>query len=384
MNRYATIGIIVLVLIACFTLGAYLSWEYFLGEMAAGDGNDGGIDNDPGESGNPSDPGDTDPADTGDDADPGDGEPRATHWLTGLPITTDQEALLRPVMVTIDNLAEVRPQTGLPAADVVFEVLTEGGITRLLAVYTSDSSQTVGPIRSARHYFLDFALVLDAFYVHCGWSPQAERDIASLPIDNLNEFYLSSFFFRDKSKRPPHTVHARISRLRDAAEALNYRATLTPEKAAEIAPWDFDPEAGSTQAARIISVKYPGGEKNDVVFAYSDEGGEGPLYHRFINTKAHTDRDSGSQLTAANVVVMFVGTSAIAGDTEGRINMDLIGQGRAELFTGGTRQVVVWVKNSRTGPLTFLTQEGDRVKVRPGTTWVLVVPTGTPVQSVAD
>ena len=92
----------------------------------------------------------------------------------------------RPIAIMIDNHKGALPQAGLNDAYIVYEIIVEGGETRLMEVLKGKNLEKVGPIRSSRHYFLDYALENDAIYVHYGWSPQAKRDISKLKVNNIN------------------------------------------------------------------------------------------------------------------------------------------------------------------------------------------------------
>ena len=105
----------------------------------------------------------------------------------------------RPIAVMIDNNINAMPQAGLLEADIIYEIIVEGGESRLMLILQDKDLDKIGPIRSARHYFLDYALENDAIYVHYGWSPQAQSDIASLGVNNINGIYESSTdFWRDR------------------------------------------------------------------------------------------------------------------------------------------------------------------------------------------
>ena len=101
----------------------------------------------------------------------------------------------RPIAVMIDNVGSARPQAGLNEAYLVYEIIVEGNLTRLMTVYKDADLEKIGPVRSARHYFLDYALENDAIYVHFGWSPQAQADIGKLRVDNINGMVESSKSF---------------------------------------------------------------------------------------------------------------------------------------------------------------------------------------------
>ena len=113
----------------------------------------------------------------------------------------------RPIAVMIDNHKSAMPQANLTKAYMVYEIIVEGGETRLMALYKGKELEKLGPIRSSRHYFLDYALENDAIYVHFGFSPQAKNDISKLGVNNINGIYESSKnFWRVKDKYAPHNA----------------------------------------------------------------------------------------------------------------------------------------------------------------------------------
>ena len=113
----------------------------------------------------------------------------------------------RPVAVMIDNVGNARPQSGLNDAYLVYEIIVEGEQTRLMALFKGKDLKKIGPVRSSRHYFLDYALENDAIYVHYGWSPKAKNDITSFNINNINGMVESSkSFWRVKDKSAPHNA----------------------------------------------------------------------------------------------------------------------------------------------------------------------------------
>lgn len=125
----------------------------------------------------------------------------------------------RPIAVMIDNVGDARPQTGLNDAYMVYEIIVEGKQTRLMALYKGTNLDKIGPIRSSRHYFLDYALENDAIYVHYGWSPKAKSDISSLGVKNINGIYeSSSSFWRVKDKSAPHNVVTSTKKILEIAK----------------------------------------------------------------------------------------------------------------------------------------------------------------------
>ena len=131
----------------------------------------------------------------------------------------------RPIAVMIDNHKGALPHSGLSNAYMVYEIIVEGGESRLMALFKGANLEKIGPVRSSRHYFLDYALENDAIYVHYGWSPQAESDIKSLGINNINGLVDDSVFWRVKDKSAPHNAVTSTAKILEDAKSKGYKTT---------------------------------------------------------------------------------------------------------------------------------------------------------------
>ena len=136
----------------------------------------------------------------------------------------------RPIAVMIDNVGSARPQAGLNDAYIVYEIIVEGNLTRLMALFKDADLEKIGPVRSSRHYFLDYALENDAIYVHFGWSPQAQADIKKLGVKNINGMVESSkSFWRVRDKSAPHNAVTSTDKLLEIIERKGYKTTSEKE-----------------------------------------------------------------------------------------------------------------------------------------------------------
>ena len=150
----------------------------------------------------------------------------------------------RPIAVMIDNNTNAWPQASVNEAYIIYEIIVEGGETRLMALFKGSDADSIGPIRSSRHYFLDYALENDAIYAHLGWSPQAQSDISSLKVNNINgQAYDtgkartdSSLFWRSK-KVKPHNAYTNIESLLEISKKLNLYRKLTTYEEEDIVKW---------------------------------------------------------------------------------------------------------------------------------------------------
>ena len=161
----------------------------------------------------------------------------------------------RPIAVMIDNHKSALPQAGLNDAYIVYEMIVEGGETRLMALFKGKTLDKIGPIRSARHYYLDYALENDAIYVHYGWSPQAQSDISKLGVNNVNGLVQSSSdFWRVKDKSAPHNAVTSTSNILKIAENKGY--STTSDKKSVLNYVTEDVNLDSEQVANKFSIKY--------------------------------------------------------------------------------------------------------------------------------
>ena len=140
----------------------------------------------------------------------------------------DEDSNKRPIAVMIDNNVGYSSQVGLQDAFVTYEAIVEGGLTRMMAIFKDTNTSLIGPVRSSRHYFLDYALEYDSLYAHYGWSTFAENDIKSLRVNNINGLYVDSAYWRDRKIAAPHNVFTNIETLYKSAENLGYQ-TITDE-----------------------------------------------------------------------------------------------------------------------------------------------------------
>lgn len=288
--------------------------------------------------------------------------------LDGLPVTDPDLINRRPLAVIIGNIPTVAEPTGVGHACLVFEMLAEGGITRLMPVFVHQDAPILGSVRSARPYFLEKALEFNAAFAHCGYSPQAKQDISNLKVISLNEFYLPQVYWRVRTKKEPHNVYTSTERL---FSELEERGLLMGPSPVQFDFYDDDAGplgSGAHKATLRFSPSY-------VVEYEWSEAVNG--YLRFVNGKPHRDEDSGQQLVAKNVVVQFVDGKVI--DPEGRLEIKLVGQGSGRMFQQGVTYELKWAKHGRTEPTQWTDRNGDSIKFARGQSWIEVLPYGAKV-----
>jgi hypothetical protein len=280
----------------------------------------------------------------------------------------------RSLAVMIDNLEPATPQAGLDQADVVIETLVEGGITRLMAVFHSKEPDVIEPVRSARTPYLYWASEYDSLYAHVG---SAEMDgpadagiqIVEWGIPNLDlGANLKTGYSRDPKRLAPHNVMTGAASLRQGAEALGYSPT-----AASPASWAFAGVEGLLQGtfAPAFSVRWGAFSPKFVASWQWD-----PASQRYLRTqygKPQFDAVSGARLGFANVVIQY--TNVWIADNGGHVLMDVVGEGRAQVFAGGQLIEGTWHKAGARDRTQFRTADGRPIPLLAGPTWIEVVPT---------
>ncbi len=284
----------------------------------------------------------------------------------------DVNSKSRPFAVMINNIGAARPyHTGLQEAYLVYEIVVEGGITRYLALYKDNFPETVGSVRSARHYFLDYVMENDAFYVHWGWSPQAQSDIKSLGINNLNGLTMGTpYFFRKKlNVSSEHTGFTNLAEMKKYVENKNYELETNRGLLLDYSATSVD-LGDSAKEATKINLKYSEYFVTNYVYDSSAN-----VYKQYVNDKEHKDYESGNQYTVKNIITYQVGNKTISGDSKGRQDLDNIGAGDGYYITAGKVIEITWEKKTRKSKTVYKNKAtGEEIKVNDGNTWIHIVP----------
>ena len=300
--------------------------------------------------------------------------------LTGLPVPDAAALRQRPVVVAIDNHPDARPQAGLTEADLVYEVPAEGGITRLLAVFVTARPERVGPVRSSRHYFLDLAREWDAVYVHAGGSPQHYARIARSGLGDLDGVRDNPqgggrpVFTRDRSRAMPHNLYASLP---VALAAARERGWTVEAPGAPEGRFRFVQAEGELDGdpARRVTIHWPGWRRGWVRYVLQDDG----RYRRETAYGVHRAEETGRPIAPVNLLIQFAPSAPIAGDKAGRLDVEVTGSGRLLIVSGGRVREGRWEKAGPDAPTLWLDEDGGPARVRPGPTWVHVVPSSTRV-----
>ncbi len=291
--------------------------------------------------------------------------PQAESPLSGRLVNPDVVSR-RAIAVMMDNSLTARPQSGLGNASIVYEILAEGGITRLLAVFHENDADIIGPVRSTRHYFVWVAAGHDAVFAHCGASPQGYAELQQLKVPSLDDMKMRDVFWRMQGRSAPHNLYTSTANLRAAMAERKMEKDDVPVPLLE---WTDDEPEGTK--AHSITIPYQGGASYVASYEY-DEASQ--MYRRFSGGNLHVDATSGLQIECSTVLVFYIDTWLIPQDPELRIDMQMVGSGKARIFSHGVQREIRWSKDSKTSPFVLTELDGTPVKAPRGRVWIQIVP----------
>jgi hypothetical protein len=296
--------------------------------------------------------------------------PKETSVLNGAEVEkTDAER--RPIAVMVENHPDSRPQSGLSDASLVYEAITEGGITRFMAVYGPNVPKKVGPVRSARTYYIDWLQEYSALYAHVGGNLDALKKIKSLNIYDLDQFGIGDkAYWRlpQAGKAIEQTMYTSLEKLYEAAKQKNWSLKISPVRELKyLAGGDLNQET-KTQSIKIDFSS----ESYRVDWEYDSAKN---LYNRSMAQKPHADAVTGKQITASNIVIQSVSRrEAITEINEQGWAMDTIGSGKAWVVRNGVAVEATWKKTDQTSRTLFYDEAGAEIKFVPGVIWYEIVP----------
>ena len=306
-------------------------------------------------------------------------EPEFIHPLTGLAAESDLSAK-RPVAIMIKNLRASCPQVGVDQADIIYECLVEGGITRLMMVVLDyEKLPEVGSIRSARDYYLNFAADYDALFVHAGGSPFAYDSIKERKVNNLDGVNMWDIeeitFYRNAERmKTMGYEHSMVSNGEKIAAGVKYKKYRTDLTEDFDYPLDFvNPGESVSYDSKAQSIHIPLSISQVTDFVYDSERGEYLRYQ--FNGEKHVEATTGEQLAFKNVMILFCKTGAITGDPKYRIDVETVGEGSGYYAVNGTYTKIKWVKDSNESPIRFYGEDGEALMMNPGKTFITVCPT---------
>lgn len=281
-------------------------------------------------------------------------------------LVTPAEARLQPYAVVVENHTDARPLAGPASANLVFEIPVEGGITRYLLIFDATTTvDAIGPVRSARPYFVDFADGLNAVYAHVGGSPEAIEKIKNMTgFRDLNEYWNGKYFWRTPKRAAPHNIFTRTDLLQEAAGLKKWSE-------GHFRGWHYKDDAPVASATST-----PRGAEDGPDLKYGGSYNVSWSYDRNRNAYLRSEAGSfqkdqdGTQVEARNVAVLVTDGQVL--DDEGRLKIRTTGRGKATVYRDGRAIETNWVRTAG-DHLRFESTDGTDVLLNRGTTWVEVV-----------
>lgn len=290
--------------------------------------------------------------------------------LTGLEVEDAAVLQRRPVLVRVGNDSAIRPQAGLSLADIVYEDIMDGwSVTRLTAIFLANDPEEVGPVRSARLVCIELANQYQGALVHSGASDQVRWLISQESFVNLDEFFHPTPFYYIDGLGWMGRLRTSLPDIRSYMEEKGFEASV------DLRGYLFSDTPPKGERTTDIAIPYPGSA--NVEWQYDAESG---TYLRWAGGLPHSDSETGSQLSASNVIVLFCEHQAtdIVEDTNGAtsIRIVLTGEGEAWFFRDGVMVKGSWERSEKNEMMRFIGDDGEEMALKPGQTWVELVPPG--------
>ena len=278
--------------------------------------------------------------------------------LNGIEVA-DEAAVTQPVTaVMIENSPDSRPQSGLKQAEVVYEAIAEGGITRFLCLYQQHKPGLVGPVRSLRMYYVDWLAPYQASVAHVGGSAAALAEIRNGSYRDIDQFFNGGSYWRARDRYAPHNVYTNFEKLDALNAAKGYKNSQFSGQARA------DGTASEQPNATSIDINFSGPLYN----THYDYDKASNSYLRSIGGAASNDREEG-RIAPSVVIAMRVDETTVREDGW-RQSIVTVGSGAAHVFQNGTVAEATWRKGSRTEPLRFFDANGKEIALNRGQTWI--------------
>lgn len=306
-------------------------------------------------------------------------EPRTTpNPINGVLYTKKEYAEMQsrfPLAVIIENQVQARPQSGYNSADIVFETLAEGGITRSIAVFWGNKPSTIGPVRSMRTYYLQWVTPFDPLVMHIGYaiSDDERIDVSRLIYNHtFKSLDRGGTFWRDNTRYAPHNAYTSADLLYEKAQT--YGLTGTPNA---IESWQFKQDAtleergDMTSAKLVFFERLNNGGLYDITWRYDKDRN---VYLRYNNDTAYTDTNTNTDVYAKNVIIQRLSVIS-AYDEKAHMIVTTTGTGDAIILRDGQAIYGTWQKESSENRTTYFDADGTEIEFNRGIMWVEAVPT---------
>ena len=278
----------------------------------------------------------------------------------------------RPVAVMINNIKDALPSSCTKQADIIYECMVEGGITRLMALYSDYADlEKVGSVRSARHYYINIANEYDAIYVHYGQSKPAKKLLDKKEIDNINGMTYDPGFYRDNSRVAPHNAYTTGERIVQGIKDMQYRDKYKEEGHTQVLNFnEEDTDLESSQAANTVHVNFS--SYTQPYFIYNAEK---KIYDRYEYNSPQIDNmadENDNVLQFKNVIILQSKYECINPKNDLQ-ELTQKGSGTGYYCTNGKAIPIKWSKSGKKAPVKLTTEDGKDLLLNPGKTWFSII-----------
>jgi len=285
----------------------------------------------------------------------------------------DEESTSRPIAVMINNHPSARPfQSGLQDSYIMYEFIVEGGLTRYLALFLDKETERIGSIRSARHYFLDYALENDAIYIHHGTSPQASADFHLVDRIEVNEYRdesISTAWRDDIDAAYEHTLFTSIKHIERGIK--DKRIERNNDLLLDYSVYDIDLTKKDGNI-KVEKVEIPYSNNTTTSYKYDDVE---KVYYRYVNDKEHVDYVTKKQYSFKNIITYKVKNYTLVDvENKGRQGLENIGKGEGYYISNGYAVGINWEKKCRECQTKYTYKDGSELVVNDGNTFIQVQP----------
>ena len=282
--------------------------------------------------------------------------------LNGIEVASKAD-LSKPVTaIMIENSPDARPHSGLKQAEVVYEAIAEGGITRFLTLFQQHKPQLIGPVRSLRMYYVDWLAPYQASVAHVGGSHASLQEIRNGKYRDIDQFFNGSSYWRANDRRRPHNVYTSFEKLDALNAGKGYKSSQFTSFARA------DGKASDKPNATSIDVNFSSSWYN----THYDYDKASNTYLRSIGGQASNDREEG-RLAPSVVIALHVNETTVMEDGW-RQSIVTTGTGKATVFQNGTVAEYTWRKNDCFSPLELIDAASKPVALNRGQTWIAAVP----------
>lgn len=265
-----------------------------------------------------------------------------------------------PFMVIVENSKDARPQSGIVDADIVYETSAEGGIPRMIALFQKNSPEKIGPVRSARPYFLDISREYNLPFAHCGTSAEADEIIKENKLMTLNEFVFTGFYWRAKDRKAPHNLYTSSKNIRELVETRNYIKPSNVNLKFDKTYWENE----KLTAAENITFKVTKNYTTDYIFKDNK-------YYKTMSSTPALDKEDSRQLSVNNIVIQV---TTIKLQKDGiHLDIPLTGKGYGYVISSGKMTKMAWSKENADSQTILKDESGNIISLSPGNTWWHIV-----------